>query len=114
MEGGTKSNTFWKTRRRILNNREDNNYEIIKADGTTINGIEEEKTHIANFRELAIEGCTWGLVFLCEVIVVVWLYFTGWLTLDRLQTSWTDNWNFRNKSKVKEMLKTNCYCVMPH
>ena len=51
MEGGTKSNTFWKTRRRILNNREDNNYEIIKADGTTINGIEEEKTHIANFFE---------------------------------------------------------------
>ena len=50
-EGGTSSNSFWKTRRRILNNKEDNNYDIIKPDGTIITNTEEEKQHIADFFE---------------------------------------------------------------
>ena len=50
-EGGTSSNSFWKTRRRILNNKEDNNYNIIKPDGTIIMNTEEEKRNIADFFE---------------------------------------------------------------
>jgi hypothetical protein len=50
-EGGTKSQTFWKARRRILKANQVPQYNIITEDGETIEDPTMAKEHIANYYE---------------------------------------------------------------
>ena len=50
-EGGTKSKTFWKAKRKAEGKNNDSNYTTVKEDGTPIDDPQETKNHIANFFE---------------------------------------------------------------
>ena len=50
-EGGTRSDLFWKMRRKIIKNDSDANYDIKDEDGNVIENEEEAKEHIADYYE---------------------------------------------------------------
>ena len=50
-EGGTRSDLFWKMRRKIIKNDSDANYDIKDEDGNVLENEEEAKEHIANYYE---------------------------------------------------------------
>ena len=50
-EGGAKSNTFWETRRRIINHNKEDNYDTKDENGNTISDPQKEKEHIAKYFE---------------------------------------------------------------
>ena len=50
-EGGTKSQNFWKIRRKILGSRAKENYDLITEDGEKITDEEQSKEYIADYFE---------------------------------------------------------------
>ena len=50
-EGGAKSNTFWKTRKKIMNHNNNDDYETIDEHGNTIADPDTAKEHIADYFE---------------------------------------------------------------
>ena len=50
-EGGTKSNSFWKTRRKLLNTKQRDQYDTITEEGTHIECPQKSKEYIANYFE---------------------------------------------------------------
>ena len=50
-EGGTKSNNFWKIRKKLLNNKAHEEYDTVTEENTIIENPEESKEHIANYFE---------------------------------------------------------------
>ena len=49
--GGTKSQMFWKLRKRIVNNKSQNTYDTITEEGTRLEEPEETREYIANYYE---------------------------------------------------------------
>jgi hypothetical protein len=50
-DGGAKSNTFWRTRKMIMNHNTKEEYEIIDEQENTINNPNKAKDHIADYFE---------------------------------------------------------------
>ena len=50
-EGGTKSNMFWKTRKKLLNSNKRDQYDTITEDDTPMSNPQDAKEHIANYFE---------------------------------------------------------------
>jgi hypothetical protein len=56
-EGGFKSQTFWKTRRRILGANKPPEYETVDEQGNKILDLQESKEHIASYFEQLYRAC---------------------------------------------------------
>ena len=50
-EGGSKSNNFWRTRKRIMNHNKNDDYETIDENENKIENPSQANTHIANYFE---------------------------------------------------------------